>query len=234
MARIIPASIKLFLEQETAHKDIYKFQNKSYSQEGEDLVLSRFLQDRQKGIYVDIGAHHPMRFSNTYHFYLRGWRGVNIDAMPGSMRIFNEYRPKDINLEIPVYDTNQTLTYYVFSDLAFNTFSKVVATDHIMVNKATLLHEEKLQTQRLEEILNNHLPKGVKIDFMTIDIEGLELPALKSNNWEKYKPEYLLIEKFIDSMVELQHLEVHQFLTDLSYILIAKTYNTLIYKKALL
>ena len=59
--------------------------NISYSQEGEDLILERFFEGKEIGFFVDIGAHHPMRFSNTYIFYLKGWRGINVDATPGSM-----------------------------------------------------------------------------------------------------------------------------------------------------
>ena len=44
------------------------FYTKSYSQEGEDMVLNRYFQGKNSGFYVDIGAHHPKRFSNTYFF----------------------------------------------------------------------------------------------------------------------------------------------------------------------
>ena len=77
--------------------DIYA--KRSYSQEGEDMLLDRFLEDRSVGFYVDVGAHHPKRFSNTYRLYCRGWRGLNIDANPGSMTLFQKLRPRDINVE---------------------------------------------------------------------------------------------------------------------------------------
>ena len=38
---------------------------KSYSQEGEDMILNRIFEGKREGFYVDIGAHHPSRFSNT-------------------------------------------------------------------------------------------------------------------------------------------------------------------------
>ena len=45
-------------------------------------------------------AHHPQRFSNTYKFYLKGWRGINIDAMPEEYGTYSgKFRPGDINLE---------------------------------------------------------------------------------------------------------------------------------------
>ena len=60
----------------------------SYSQEGEDLVLRRYLEGRTSGFYVDVGAHDPKRFSNTHLFYERGWRGINIEPSPAAMKNF--------------------------------------------------------------------------------------------------------------------------------------------------
>ena len=45
--------------------------NYSYSQEGEDMVLQRIFAQKEYGFYIDVGAHHPKRFSNTYLFYKR-------------------------------------------------------------------------------------------------------------------------------------------------------------------
>src|SRR5690554_6253894 len=78
------------------------FSRKSYSQEGEDILLEKLFEGKNDGFYVDVGAHHPRRFSNTYLLYRRGWRGINIDAMPGSMAEFRRLRGRDINLEIPI------------------------------------------------------------------------------------------------------------------------------------
>ena len=85
-------------------KNLYitRFATKSYSQEGEDLLLRRIFEHQKIGFYVDVGAHHPFRFSNTYLLYKRGWRGINIDAMPGSMRLFRKFRPRDTNIECGV------------------------------------------------------------------------------------------------------------------------------------
>ena len=99
----------------------------SYSQEGEDLILKRLFDGQKKGLYVDVGAHHPKRFSNTYLFYKMGWRGINIDAMPGSMEKFKEVRPEDINIEAAISDKDELLTYYIFNESALNTFSKAGA-----------------------------------------------------------------------------------------------------------
>lgn len=80
-----------------------------YSQEGEDLILETFFDEVKNGFFVDIGAYDPIRFSNTYLFYLKGWTGINIDARPESMNDFDEIRPKDINLEIAIGQQEEML-----------------------------------------------------------------------------------------------------------------------------
>ena len=65
-----------------------------YSQFGEDVILRTFIKNKKTGFYVDVGCWHPKRFSNTYWLYKRGWRGINIDAMPGSMKPFKKTRYK--------------------------------------------------------------------------------------------------------------------------------------------
>ena len=98
--------------------------NSHYSQEGEDILLNKIFSGKKEGFYIDIGAHHPKRFSNTYLFYQKGWQGINVDCMPGSMKLFKKLRPRDINLELGVSENESEKDYYVFNDTALNSFSK--------------------------------------------------------------------------------------------------------------
>ncbi|MFV0419945.1 MAG: FkbM family methyltransferase [Dysgonomonas sp.] len=207
------------------------FNNISFSQEGEDLVLNRFFERQKTGFYVDIGAHHPMRFSNTYKFYLKGWRGINVDAMPGSMDVFNKIRPNDINLEIAVSNKQQILTYYIFNEPALNTFSEEIAQEHSEINSYYRITDKiKIKTESLVNILDLHLPSNINIDFMSIDVEGLDLSVLQSNNWDKYRPKMLLVEALYSELDSLTTNEVYLYLKRLNYKLVAKTYNTMFFK----
>ncbi len=107
---------------------------KSYSQEGEDMILQRILGDKKHGFYVDVGAHHPRRFSNTYLFYRRGWSGINIEPNPEAMNAFQVDRERDINLQFGIAEHAENLTYYFFDEPALNTF------DAALVNPGLQLH----------------------------------------------------------------------------------------------
>lgn len=210
--------------------DIYY--QKSWSQEGEDLILSRYFENlKTNGFYVDVGAHHPLRFSNTYKFYKQGWYGINIDAMPGSMDLFNRLRPRDINLEKAVSDSKQIMTYYAFNEPALNGFSKELTQHRDGQGNNKIIFKKDIETSTLEEILDQYMPKGQNIDFLSVDVEGLDFAVLKSNNWVKYSPELILIEICGSMLDELLNNEVTIFLRQFGYTICAKCMNTVIFKK---
>ena len=202
----------------------------SYSQEGEDMLL-RTIFGNKKGFYIDIGAHHPKRFSNTYYFYKNGWNGINIDAMPGSMYIFNKIRPRDVNLEIAISKNIEELDYYAFDEPAFNGFLKNESVEKIKKDGYNVLFSRKIKTKTLTEVLNLYLKNESKIDFMSIDVEGLDLEVLQSNDWNKYKPDFLLVEIQKYGLENLKNHKIYEFISNKEYELICSTINTFIFKR---
>jgi len=207
------------------------FSLKSYSQEGEDMILRRLFEKQKTGFYVDVGAHHPKRFSNTFFFYKKGWRGINIDAMPNSMSLFNKIRPRDINLEIPISDKKQKLKYYMFNEAALNCFSKELAEKRNGKYDYKIISEKEMETSTLEEILEKHLPYDQEIDFMSIDVEGLDLQVLKSNNWRLFRPKIVLMEVIDSSINEIADSKEYKYLAEFGYEAFAKTVNTVIFQR---
>jgi FkbM family methyltransferase len=228
LAKFVPRAV---LEQSKYLKHTSNdFAQTYYSQEGEEIILRRYFHGRNTGFFVDIGAHHPQKFSNTYKLYQLGWRGVNIDATPKSMEIFNLIRPNDINLEYAISDVEKELTFYEFDEGALNTFSKEKVDEILSETNFKLKNTIKLKTVKLERILDNHLPKSVKIDFFSIDAEGFDLNILKGNNWNKYKPEVIVVETNTVELTELKNDELVLYLTDIGYEPFAKTFKTLFFK----
>ena len=204
--------------------------NLCYSQNGEDLILNRFLDNKKEGFFVDVGAHHPIRFSNTFLFYKKGWSGINIDAMPGSMAAFNKIRPKDINVEKGIALKNDKLTFYQFNESALNTFSKEEAFSK---NKDgyKIIQRNLIEVDTLENILDKYMPINTKIDFLNIDAEGKDEEVLISNNWVKYKPSYILVEILREVYLGKNNCSIKKFLKTKGYIPINKIYDTYIFKK---
>ena len=197
----------------------------SFSQEGEDRVLGRVFEFRSQGFYVDVGAHHPYRFSNTMMFYQRGWKGINIDAMPGSMARFRKLRPRDINLEIGIGTRAETAAFYVFNEPALNTFDKATAdahaSEHWRIDRVV-----DVEIAPLAQVLDRHLPEATTIDFMTIDVEGRDIEVLSSNDWNRYRPKYVLAECLGQNLENLYDLPSVKYLDSIGYAPFAKTVNT--------
>jgi len=215
--------------------DTEKHRHVIYSQEGEDILLQRIMQHRKSdGFYVDVGAHHPSRYSNTFYFYKQGWRGINIDASPGSMLPFKRIRPRDINLEMAVSAQKQTLKFHRFKDPALNSANPQTAQRRreMLDEKQTAHNTVTVSADTLATILEQHLPYGQHIDFLSIDIEGSDLEALQSNNWSKYRPDYILVEILGQPLSGLENSEVARFLKQAGYSPLSKLLHTVVFKNA--
>lgn len=210
-----------------SHRQIMEFTRLSFSQDGEDMVLASLL-DKTSGFYIDVGAHHPRRYSNTSYFYMQGWRGINIDATPGSMTLFNEQRERDINLELGVSDDEGSREFYIFQEGALNTFDRKLAERYQDIGNR-LSEVRKVKAKTLSSILDEHLPAGQFIDFMNIDVELRDIHVLRSNNWDRYRPAFILIEDARFDTRKAEESEVFCFLRDQNYHLVSLTKNTLFF-----
>ena len=208
----------------------YFYMTKSYSQEGEDIILSRYLDSVEKGFYIDIGAHHPKRLSNTYQFYKRGWNGINIDPMPGSMKPFNRFRKRDINLEIGISTNSEELNYYIFNEKALNTFSEKNAKIWSEKPPYKIKNIIKTKTTQLKHIIEQNINNNQKIHFMSIDVEGYENQVIDSNDWKKYRPFFILLEDHLAVNANFNNIEIVKKMDSLGYELVSKLYYTLIFK----
>lgn len=203
---------------------------RSYGQEGEDVILERLLGARPTGFYVDVGAHHPSRFSNTLSFYDRGWRGINIDPQPECFRLFRRVRPRDITVQAGVATADGVLTFYRFDDPALNTFSRELATERMAGTTYRLIGEMQVPVRTLSGLLREYLPPGQAIDFMTIDAEGFDMQVLQSNDWQAFRPAIVLIEALETRLEDLLSHEQCLFMRGVGYEPVAKTVNTVFYR----
>jgi len=208
--------------------DIYS--RKTYSQEGEDMILGRLFEGRGPGFYVDVGAHHPRRFSNTHLFYRRGWRGINIEPNPDAMRAFKSMRRRDINLQVGVSDRAGCLKYYQFDEPALNTFDEAMVASRLANTPYRLVGTVEVPVERLDTLLARHVPAGVEIDFLSVDVEGLDLAVLKSNDWTRFRPRCVLAEALGVSLAHIDANPVSELLAAQGYELVAKTFNTLVFR----
>lgn len=219
----------------------------SFSQDSEDEILEKIFWGKNDGFFIDIGAHHPIEYSNTYKFYLKGWSGLNIDPRPGIMDEFNRIRSKDINIEIAISEEVGEKEFYLFDAPGVNTFLKDIAFGRNILNGFKYLGSKKVKTNTLLNILDKYVGER-KIDFLNIDVEGYEINILKQNDWKRYRPNVIICEMLFSdesdnptpinclpgsqfwSLVEnLNCFETHNLLIEQGYSVFAKGIASTIY-----
>jgi FkbM family methyltransferase len=205
----------------------------SFAQFGEDIVALSILEALGRGggpgFYVDVGACDPVAGSNTHLLHLRGWSGVNIDANPASIERFREARPHDRNVQAAVSDREEDVEFEIYALAALSTADAGAKADYAREGRAQIVETLFLRTYTLRAILDQNVPPGQAIDLMSVDVEGLDLAVLRSNDWARFAPEVLLVEDLRMSLSRPLDSAIFGFLAPLGYRLASHVFITSIY-----
>jgi len=117
-------------------------------------------------------------------------------------------------VEVAVSSEAKTLKYYMFNEPALNGFSKEISNRRNGSKDYKITKEIDLHTKTLKEVLNSNLTEDQHIDFMTIDVEGLDYDVLVSNDWSKYKPAIILIEDVDFDLHGMEKSKVYNYLIE--------------------
>jgi len=93
------------------------------------------------------------------------------------------------------------------------------------------LATKEIACRRLGDVLRDRVPAGTRIDFLTIDVEGLDLEVLRSNDWERFRPELVLVEALeTPDLAAISASETANLLASHDYVPVAKTVNTVFFR----
>ena len=198
-----------------------------YSYSGIDLLVSNIFKNSKKGFYVDVGAQHPIKNNNTYLLFKKGWEGINIDLDKKNIELFKIDRKRDSNINEAVYSSKvKKKLYYYHDGSPINTMSLKVAS----YQKAKIKEIRNIQTTTLDMLIAKTRFKNRQIDFLTIDVEGLELDVLHGLSLKKYKPKIVVVE-YLDltaKKLELINLDIKKILSSKVYKFMIKNNYTMI------
>ena len=175
---------------EDERKDILGREKKLYSQKQEELIIRDFFQDREGGVFLDVGSAWPVRNSTTYYLEKHlGWSGIAIDALATYAPLYEKKRPHTRFYSYVVTDVDDsTVTFWVAGARPGRS-----STDEARLPEAGGKTKVELPTVTLDTLLQR---AGVeKIDFLSMDIEGGAPKALAGFDIEKYAPELVCIER---------------------------------------
>ena len=163
----------------------------SYAQNFEDVYISRAFSDVDHGFYVDIGAFHADTESVTKLFYEDGWSGINVEPGP-SFDTLSASRPRDINLKAAVSDEPGSATFY-YHEGDPGTSTLLAALDERLETRVGERIETSVETMTLEALFENHVGDRT-VQFLKIDVEGWETRIIAATDWNRWRPELILVE----------------------------------------
>ena len=204
--------------------------NKSYSQSGEDIIVERILSLMSVGkpSYLDIGAHDPVMYNKTYLFYEKGSSGVNVEPDPECFLKLASQRPRDVNLNVGVRSHEGTFNYYVMTSRSLNTFSVAEAKRYESYGKQKVEQVVKVEVVNVNEILSEYFDPGP--NFVSLDVEGLEMEILESFDFEASRPEVFCIETltYTEDNTEEKVVDIIEYMKEMDYMVHSDTYiNTI-------
>jgi len=190
---------------------------RSYSQFGEDLIISSFFKSF-RGKFVDIGCYHPLKYNNTALLYKKGWTGINIDLNQTTIDLFNACRKKDTNVLACLSNVRKEVPLYFESAFsALNSINKENLKNFGIKN----IKINKIKTKLFTDIVKNNF------DFLNIDCEGNDFKILKTIDLNIFTPKLICIE------VNKRHKDlIYNYLSNYGYkLLIKKSLSHIFYKK---
>jgi FkbM family methyltransferase len=180
----------------------------SYAQNGEDLLIAQHVRRRDRVTYIDVGCLWPRQYSNSYFFYQRGGWGLCIDPNPTFAEQYRSERPRDLFLNCGVAARDGSMTYYMHDNPVFNTLSTTHADE--LAARVTAMPDssqrEGRERTRAIEVAVTTLDRAVSLtnfdkrceghlDFLSIDVEGLELEVLQGFSFEALRPKLVVVEE---------------------------------------
>jgi FkbM family methyltransferase len=158
------------------------------SEHAEEWIVRDFFQDRRGGVFVDVGANHHQRFSNTYYLETAlGWSGVAFEPQAKFAAGYKASRPRTVLVPLFVSDvSNVEATLYVTDNDLVASSSKAFTEAFGAVTPTTST------TTTLDDALGRL--QIDRIDFLSIDIELAEPQALAGFSIERFQPRLVAVE----------------------------------------
>lgn len=168
---------------------------KFYSQGGEDFLLYEIFKGKKQGFFVEVGCIDGRRFSNTLLFEELGWRGMCVEAHAGYIDLLKKNRPNSIVCHSAAAEIDEdNATFYANARGSLSTLDKSQEArwKREFGGYFSGFEEQRVKKRRLDSLFTEH---GVKeIDFLSLDIEGYEVEALKGIDFKMFRPVVIVVE----------------------------------------
>ena len=163
----------------------------SYAQNMEDYHLDLIFAGQDRGTYVDVGGGHPVADNVSFHFYLKGWRGLVVEPQVQLANLYAHVRPRDVAVSCLAGSAEGEIDFHVVDKL--HGFSTTVREHAAGASQFGASYQTIRKRVRPLRTLIDEAGLGA-IDFLKIDVEGAEQDVLAGMDLARQRPRILLIE----------------------------------------
>ncbi|MFA7236962.1 MAG: FkbM family methyltransferase [Phycisphaeraceae bacterium] len=178
----------------------------------EVFLAQRFFDFRTSGCFIEVGANDPVKYSQTWQLEQDGWSGIPVEPVPELGDLLREKRPRSRVATVACGSPEQvgTATFHVSRNTQFSS----LAGRHVDFNP-DYVQSVPVQVMTLDQVIAQHAPG--KIDFVSIDVEGMQLDVLRGFDLARHQPDLLLVE---DHLIDFR---THRYLRRRGYQLVKRT-----------
>lgn len=172
-----------------------------------------YFAHRRDGFFVEVGANDPRGGSQAWLLEQNGWHGILAEPQAAHAGRLRRERPGSRVFQAacgPPEQSGTTATLHIAQHDGMSTLQKQ-ADSHGIAFVAT----ETVTLLTLDEILERE--GNPRVDFVSIDVEGMELEVLRGFDLARHRPALVLIEDGV------RNLDKHRAMTAQGYKLVKRT-----------
>jgi FkbM family methyltransferase len=175
------------------------------SQFAEETIIFDILEGIQAGVFVEAGAYDGMNLSTTYALEQAGWRGLLVEPNEQNAKLSRERRlnSKVENCALGNMEATGFIEFTLAESDEGSPLSYVESDQkHIERCKQAdcRISTHKVAFTNLSSLLEKN--GFERVDFLSLDVEGMELDVLRGFQIQKYNPRLAMIELQFDSRDE--------------------------------